>query len=127
MSLLVKYNVKIMLRAQSAEAGPPLGTVLGNLGVNTIKFCKEFNEFTEGLENYFKIGVNIHILENKTYSFVTSSPSLGYILSLLRYENEELDLLEVIKLSKFILPAFPLEKSVPVIFACIKSSGLIIN
>ena len=40
-------KVSIYLRAQMAESGPPLGTVLGNLGVNTVKFCKEFNDFTK--------------------------------------------------------------------------------
>jgi len=27
-----------------ADAVPPLGTVLGNLGINAVKFCKDFND-----------------------------------------------------------------------------------
>lgn len=51
----VKQVITIMIRAKSAESGPPLGTVLGNIGVNAIKFAKEFNDFTENLPNCLKV------------------------------------------------------------------------
>jgi ribosomal protein L11 len=34
-----KYIKKIFIRAASADPSPPLGTVLGNLGVQTTLFC----------------------------------------------------------------------------------------
>lgn len=37
----VKHAVDIFIRSNGAETGPPLGTILGNLGVNSSKFCKE--------------------------------------------------------------------------------------
>lgn len=42
-------KISLFLRAQSVDSGPPLGTILGNLGVNTVKFCKDFNEFTKDI------------------------------------------------------------------------------
>lgn len=36
-----KKNLIIYIYAQTAESGPPLGTILGNLGINTVKFCKD--------------------------------------------------------------------------------------
>jgi len=51
--------ITIYIRANSAEAGPPLGTILGNLGINTVKFCKDFNEYTQGLPNYLKLSLKI--------------------------------------------------------------------
>jgi ribosomal protein L11 len=43
----IKYIKRCYLMSQKAEAVPPLGTILGNIGVNTIKFCDEFNQFTK--------------------------------------------------------------------------------
>lgn len=34
-----KYIKKIYLRANSAEPAPPLGTISGNIGVNSTAFC----------------------------------------------------------------------------------------
>ena len=41
MDLEIKNIIKIYILAQKAENSPPLGTILGNLGVNAIKFCSE--------------------------------------------------------------------------------------
>ena len=51
MSLMlnVAHTKKCFLVSNSAEPAPPLGTILGNLGVNTVKFCEEFNLFTKNL------------------------------------------------------------------------------
>lgn len=51
--------IEVFLKAKSADPGPPLGTVLGNLGVNTLNFCKDFNNFTNNLESYFVIKTQI--------------------------------------------------------------------
>lgn len=79
--------IKIFIKAQSAESGPPLGTVLGNLGVNSLKFCKDFNEFTNDLPNYFKLFCIIKILENKSFTYTINCSSIGYFLSLLKKEE----------------------------------------
>jgi len=50
--LEVKNVVFLFIRSQHAESGPPLGTVLGNIGINAVKFCKEFNEYTKDLPSY---------------------------------------------------------------------------
>ena len=65
----IKYLKKCYLMSQKAEAVPPLGTILGNIGVNTIKFCDEFNNYTKELPNYFLLKVYIIIFENKTFKF----------------------------------------------------------
>lgn len=57
----IKYIKKCFLMSQKAEAVPPLGTILGNIGVNTIKFCDEFNIYTKDLSNYFLLKVIILI------------------------------------------------------------------
>src|SRR4051794_2695530 len=82
-----KIFLTIYIRANTAESGPPLGTTLGNIGVNTIKFCKEFNEFTKDLPNYFLLKVNISITENKSFNFIIEMPSIGSLIYLLKQEE----------------------------------------
>jgi ribosomal protein L11 len=50
--LSVKNVIFLFVRSQMADAGPPLGTVLGNLGINAIKFCKDLMNL---LKNYLLI------------------------------------------------------------------------
>lgn len=83
----VKFTIILFLRSQFAESGPPLGTVLGNLGVNTVKFCKDFNDFTSDLPSYFLLKVKIFITESKTYSFFVFLPSTGFLIGLLKFER----------------------------------------
>jgi len=126
------------IRCQSAESGPPIGTVLGNLGVNSVKFCQQFNEVTSDLPNYLVVSTVIEIFENNTFTFFVKEPSTGFILSLLRQArdleaDEDLEVLrdrveldDVIKLALFKFPGEPLEKSVKVIFSCAYSSKLFV-
>ncbi len=39
----IKYSLRLYIKSQGAESGPPLGTILSNIGVNAVNFCKEFN------------------------------------------------------------------------------------
>lgn len=83
----IKHAVDIFIKSNGAETGPPLGTILGNLGINSAKFCKEFNEFTKFLPNYFVLKVRIFIFENRSYSFFIKAPSSSFILSSLKIEK----------------------------------------
>ena len=61
---LFESNIKFLsfyLKAQTATVSPPLSNILGNFGLNTSKFCKEFNDLTDKLLNYFLIKVFIKI------------------------------------------------------------------
>ncbi len=137
MSLIIKHQLEVIVRSQSAEAGPPLGTILGNLGVNAIKFCKDFNDFTTDLPNYFRLRVNIIIFEDRTFSFSVKSPTTGFIISLLKFDRTVkkqghnfvencIYLFDLIQLAFFKFPKLPLEISILIIFGSVDSAGLII-
>lgn len=126
----------IYIRAGLAESGPPLGTVLGNIGVQTVKFCKEFNDFTKDLPSYFLLKVRIVIGENKNYTFTVAAPPLGFIISLLKKEekikkkdgSEEIFLFilleDLVKLAKFKFPDMHIERSINIIKGSLYSSKI---
>ena len=41
--------VKLQIRAGEATPAPPVGTALGQHGVNIMEFCKQYNEATQQL------------------------------------------------------------------------------
>lgn len=134
----MKDNIKLVLyiRAGQAESGPPLGTILGNIGVQTVKFCKEFNDFTKELPTYFLLKVNILITENKSFTFNVEQPSIGFIISLLKKEEKikkkdgTEDIInyiffeDLVKLAKFKFPNFDLKRSIKIIKGSLYSSKI---
>jgi ribosomal protein L11 len=61
---LFELNIKFLsfyLKANTATVSPPLSSVLGNFGLNTMNFCKEFNSITEQLVSYFLLKVFVKI------------------------------------------------------------------
>jgi ribosomal protein L11 len=127
----VFHVLTIYIRANSAEATPPLGTVLGNLGLNSIKFCKEFNEFTVDLPNYITLGVSITVMLNRTYSFkIISGPSMGQLFYLLKERNERLSsrptlsLKTLVQVTLYKFPNIPLKYTIPVVMGMIKAADI---
>lgn len=134
-------NIKLVIyiRANSAKSGPPLGTTLGNIGVNTMKFCKEFNEFTKDLPNYFLLKVTILVTENKSFTFSVDLPSVGFIISLLKKDEifkdkngttqqlSYITLEDFLKIAKFKFPNFELQKSLKIIKGSLLSANIIVK
>jgi len=126
----IKYIKKCYLMSQKAEPVPPLGTILGNIGVNTIKFCDEFNQFTKELPNYFSLKVTILIFENKTFKFFIKKPSTSFLMNLLKFEkkikilfknrlNDKIlnciKLRDLIQIAIFKYPNINIDKTLPII------------
>jgi large subunit ribosomal protein L11 len=83
----VKNKLQLYILAQGADAAPPLGTVLGNLGVNSINFCKEFNVATEDLPNFLTLSVCINVFSNKSYKFSIEYLPLPPLVNILTVER----------------------------------------
>lgn len=115
-ALIIK-NFWIQIFSQQAEVGPPLGTILGNVGIHTAKFAKEFNDFSSSLPAYFRLRVNVIVRKDKSYIFSVLPPSSGEILALLRQEEGIIKLREIIKLAMFQFPELTLQKSVPIVLS----------
>lgn len=129
-------NLTLYIKAGQAESGPPLGTILGNIGVQTIKFCKEFNDFTKELPTYFLLKVKILITENKAFTFNVELPSIGFIISLLKKEEKIKEkngtesiiyfifFEDIIKLARFKFPNLDLKRSINIIKGTLYSSKI---
>lgn len=78
-----------VLPAGAATTGPPLGPLLGQFGVNTPSFCKQFNEATSIFSSVIKnklvlLSVKIIIYDDKTLGFIISKPQTSFLIKQLR-------------------------------------------
>ena len=71
--------VKIQLEAGSATPAPPVGTALGPHGVQTMEFCKQYNQQTENMRGQV-IPVEITIYEDRTFSFILKTSPAAILL-----------------------------------------------
>ena len=136
--MLIKNVIFLFIRAQIAESGPPLGTVLGNLGINAVKFCNDFNDFTKELPSYFLLKVKILILEDRSYNFFIFPPTTGFLIMLIKTQKKIeksfnkkglniISLKNVVQLAKFKFPNMNLRNSLPIIIGSINSGKLKID
>lgn len=84
---LFDFNTKFLsfyLKANTATVSPPLSSVFGNLGLNTMKFCKEFNSLTENLVSYFLLKVYVKIdLTLKTWVIKINSIPITFLFRII--------------------------------------------
>ena len=75
---LVK-KIKLQIPAGKATPAPPVGTVLGPVGINLAEFCSKYNEDTRD-----KMGdvlpVEISVYSDKSYDYVIKTPPTPFLL-----------------------------------------------
>ena len=71
--------VKLQLPAGEATVAPPVGPSLGQHGVNSVAFCKEYNERTKGQIGSV-IPVEVTIFADRSYNFITKTPPASDLL-----------------------------------------------
>lgn len=71
--------VKIAIEAGKATPAPPVGTVVGPLGINIQEFCTKYNEATRD-----KMGdilpVELTVYEDRTFDFVIKTPPTSFLI-----------------------------------------------
>ena len=73
MAQKVTGYIKLQIPAAKATASPPVGPALGQHGVNSAQFIKEFNDRTTDQAG-FKIPVVITVYSDRSFSFITKTP-----------------------------------------------------
>ena len=73
MAKKIRAVVKLQIPAGKANPAPPVGSALGQHGVNIMAFCKEYNERTAAQAGSI-IPAEITIYEDRSFSFITKTP-----------------------------------------------------
>lgn len=74
MAKAIKANLKLKIPAGKASAGPPVGSTLGQYGVNMMDFVTPFNDQTRDLKGI--VTAHITIYDDRSMSFrVVSQPT----------------------------------------------------
>ncbi|MBA7672464.1 50S ribosomal protein L11 [subsurface metagenome] len=79
MAKKVKAVIKLHIPAGKANPAPPVGSALGQHGINIMAFCKEYNERTSGQAGSI-IPVEITVFEDRSFTFVTKTPPASDLL-----------------------------------------------
>jgi large subunit ribosomal protein L11 len=72
----IKAIVKLQIPAGKANPAPPVGSALGQHGVNIMGFCKEYNERTASQAGSI-IPAEITIYDDRSFTFVTKMPPVA--------------------------------------------------
>lgn len=69
----IKAKIKLQIPGGAATPAPPVGSSLGQQGVNIMEFCKQFNAQTAGRKGE-TVPVEILVYTDKSFSFVVKTP-----------------------------------------------------
>lgn len=73
MAKVVKAQIKLQIPGGAATPAPPVGSSLGQQGVNIMDFCKQFNAQTASRKGE-TVPVIITVYADKTFTFIVKTP-----------------------------------------------------
>lgn len=79
MAKKIMKKIKLQVPAGKANPAPPVGTVLGPVGINLQEFCTRYNDATKD-----KMGdilpVEITVYEDRTFDFIVKTPPTPFLI-----------------------------------------------
>lgn len=75
----IKAVVKIRIQGGAANPAPPVGSSLGQHGVQIMDFCKKFNAVTANRKGE-TVPVFVTVYADKTFDFITKTPPVTDLL-----------------------------------------------
>jgi large subunit ribosomal protein L11 len=79
MAKKVAAIVKLQIPAGKASPAPPVGTALGQHGINIMAFCKEYNTRTASQAGQI-VPVEITIYADRSFNFIIKTPPASDLL-----------------------------------------------
>ncbi|KAJ9051222.1 mitochondrial 54S ribosomal protein YmL19 [Entomophthora muscae] len=73
-------RLKLIVPAAKATPSPPIGPALGQRGIKSMDFCKQFNDRTKDFEQGVPIPVVITIKPDRTFTFINKTPPTSFLL-----------------------------------------------
>ena len=133
----IKSRLKLRVQGGSATPAPPVGSSLGQHGVNIMEFCKQFNAKTADRKGE-TVPVEITVMKDRTFTFVLkTSPTSELIRKKINIakgsarpnENKvgKIKLSEVVEIAKIKLPdlnARSLDEAVKIVAGTARSMGV---
>lgn len=75
----IKSKLKLLIQGGSATPAPPVGSALGQHGVNIMDFCKQFNAKTADRRGE-TVPVEITVFKDRTFTFVLKTPPTSELI-----------------------------------------------
>ena len=79
MAKKIRAVLKLQLDAGKATPAPPVGSALGQHGVNIMAFCKDYNDRTASQAGTI-VPVEITVYEDRSFNFVLKTPPASDLL-----------------------------------------------
>lgn len=79
MAKVVKSQIKLQIPGGSATPAPPVGSSLGQHGVNIMEFCKQFNALTASRKGE-TVPVIITVYTDRTFDFIVKTPPVSELI-----------------------------------------------
>lgn len=97
----VVKKLNLVIPAQNAKLGPPVGPVLGQIKIKVKDFCSLFNESTNRFKPGLPLPVTVCVFKNETFSFFIKTPTSTFLLKnmFILKGKKSLTLLDVYKLT----------------------------
>ena len=72
--------IKLQVPAGAASPSPPVGTALGQHGLNLMDFCNAFNAKTNDMEKGLPVPVVITVYEDKSFDFIVKTTPASILI-----------------------------------------------
>jgi len=79
MAKVVKTRIKLQIPGGAATPAPPVGSALGQHGVNIMEFCKQFNAKTADRRGQ-TVPVQITVYDDRTFVFILKTPPVTELI-----------------------------------------------
>jgi large subunit ribosomal protein L11 len=79
MAKQIKANIKLQIAGGAATPAPPVGSALGQHGVNIMDFCKKFNAATANRKGE-TVPVFITVYVDRTFDFILKTTPVSELL-----------------------------------------------
>jgi len=133
----IKSKLKLLIKGAAATPAPPVGSALGQHGVNIMEFCKQFNAKTADRKGE-TIPVEITVFKDKTFTFVLkTSPTSELIFKKINIQKGsarphdskvgKISMSDVVEIAKIKLPDLntrSLEEATKIVAGSARSMGV---
>lgn len=79
MAKKLKTRIRLHIQGAAATPAPPVGSSLGQHGVNIMDFCKQFNAQTASRRGE-TVPVVINVYVDKSFDFITKTPPVSELI-----------------------------------------------